>query len=98
MIATDNLVAQLEPFVCYETRMPAGLIVTVIERIEQQAAEIRRLNGELLDQQMEWASATAHNMNIMREQAAEIERLKEMAELYQLQDNCADKPDKENTQ
>jgi hypothetical protein len=42
----DDIVNQLLPFVMNEVRMPAGFVVTVINHIEAQQAEIERLRAE----------------------------------------------------
>ncbi len=41
---TDDIIDQLSYYVANEMRMPAGLIVTVINHIEAQQAEIKRLH------------------------------------------------------
>ena len=45
-VASDNIVEQLSWFVMNEVRMPAGLIVTVIDEIERLRAELTQLRWD----------------------------------------------------
>ncbi len=45
-VASDNIVQQLSWFVMNEVRMPAGLIVTVIDEIERLRAELTQLRWD----------------------------------------------------
>lgn len=57
---TDDIIDQLSYYVANEMRMPAGLIVTVINYIEARQAEIERLRT-LVD---DFAKCTEHHLNL----------------------------------
>ena len=66
---SNDLIKQLSWFVVNEVRMPGGLLVTAIEKIEKQQVEIKRLTHKLdaLDYYLEHSSTCASRCGKLRD-------------------------------
>lgn len=65
---SNDLIKQLSWFVVNEVRMPAGLLVTAIKKIEEQQVEITRLMHKLdeLDHYIEHSATCATHYGKLR--------------------------------